>query len=135
MTRHDDNARPDRWAQVLPLLHEFQTYLGPRCRSLEIRQATDKQWTDDEYRRFRPEGFPSRMRGVYLPYDAEGWLIYVGLAMFSFDTRVWSHDVDMPRGWIDVVPFDDDTAFLAPALEFFLISKLKPTFNKVYRDY
>jgi hypothetical protein len=31
--------------------------------------ANDSSWDDDEYYRSRPDGFPTRMRGVYLVFD------------------------------------------------------------------
>ena len=126
----------ERWrGRVWPVLAEFQTFLSDKVPPLEIVQAVDRTWSDDDYKRLRPDGFPSRLRGVYLIFDPESVLQYVGLAMWSFDNRVWSHDEYVTRRWTDVIPFDDRRIFLAPALEFYMISQLKPPANKQYRDY
>ena len=37
--------------------------------------------------------------GVYLIYDAASQLQYVGLAMYTFDHRIWGHDEYVPRQW------------------------------------
>jgi hypothetical protein len=61
--------------------------------------------------------------------------LYVGLAMYCFEKRVWTHDAHMPRHWIDIIPIVDDYIILAPALEFYLITSLKPALNTVYQNY
>lgn len=62
-------------------------------------------------------------------------LQYVGKAMNSFDDRVWDRKHDEYRRWTDLIPFCDQFYFLAPALEFFLISRATPPRNDVYRGY
>lgn len=56
-------------------------------------------------------------------------------ALWSFDKQVWSHDVDMDRRFIDIVPFTDRWLTLALTLEFVLIQALQPAKNIAYRDY
>src|SRR4051812_10751319 len=80
--------------------------------------------------------FPSKIRGVYLLYDWDDSLQYVGVATYSFDKRMWRHDKHfeskgLDRGTIEVICFEADTSFLAPALEYYLISRLKPSLNTV----
>jgi excinuclease UvrABC nuclease subunit len=70
---------------------------------------------------------------VYLIFDRDEHLIYVGVAGW-LDKRIWSHDqqpefVSRPRRWTDVILFDQSCAFLAPALEEFLIARLEPAHN------
>lgn len=68
--------------------------------------------------------------------DAPDALLYVGVAMYTFDYRVWEHEPDIPnRRYIDFIAFPDKYAFLAPALEFFLISRLNPPHNSIYTGY
>ena len=55
--------------------------------------------------------------------------------MWHFDKRVWSHQSRLEYRWIDIIPFDEEHYFLAPALEFFLICKLNPLDNRVFRGY
>lgn len=125
----------ERWRPVLDSIKHFELLLASAIPPLRITAAVDKNWTDEEYKRLRPEGFPGELRGVYLIYDPAAVLQYVGLAMWSFDTRVWSHDAHMDRRWIDVIAFDDQCWCLAPALEFRLICDLHPPCNKIYRGY
>ena len=124
-----------RWEPILPILTEFQQYLADYVPTLQIQAAVDRQWSDAEYRARRPDGFPSRLRGVYLIFGPDEQLLYVGLATYDFDSRVWSHDHELDRRWTDIVQLDDQFIFLAPALEFYLISRLKPPHNRVYRGH
>jgi hypothetical protein len=125
----------ERWQAVERALDEFQSYLAPSVPRLSIAYACDKRWPDEEYKRRRPKGFPSRLRGIYLIYDEAETLLYVGVAMWNYDKRCWSHDTELPRRHLDIIPLDDEHAFLALSLEFFLISKLRPRHNSSYRDY
>jgi hypothetical protein len=124
-----------RWGPVLPILDAFQRHLAENIPRLEIIAAADKRWSDEQYMQHRPEGFPSRLRGVYLLFDENKSLLYVGLAMWSFDKRVWTHDEWIPRRWIDIILLNNETVFLAPSLEHWLISRLNPSHNKVYKKY
>ena len=47
----------------------------------------------------------------------------------------WWHDRHCERRFTDIMPFDDRHIFLAPALDFFLISKLDPPQNSTYKGY
>jgi hypothetical protein len=125
----------ERWRDIQPLLDQFADQTAAHVPRPQILLAVDRQWSDEEYKARRPDGFPSRLRGVYLIFDSDEHLLYVGLAMSCFDSRVWDHDDDLDRRWTDIVPFDNEHIFLAPALEFYLIAKLKPPHNKVYSDY
>ncbi len=125
----------DRWQAIGPVLEEFRSFLSPKVPESEIIEAADRRWGNGEYKRLRPKGFPSRLRGVYLLFDNDERLQYVGVAMWNYDKRVWSHDRHFERRFIDIIPFDDRRIFLAPALEFFLISKLDPPQNSTYKGY
>ncbi len=125
----------NRWRPIIPVIAEFQSYISTEVQPLKIIAATDRNWTETEYKRFRPSGFPSRLRGVYLIFDPLGKLLYVGVAILSYDKRVWSHDNNLERRWIDIIPFEDKYVFFALSLEFLLITRLKPPFNKTYKDY
>lgn len=125
----------ERWQPVQRVIDRFHSLLAPHVPLRGIVTACDETWTDEDYKRLRPKGFPGRLRGVYLIYDQASQLSYVGLAMFNFDKRVWSHDSLVCRHWVDIIPFEDEFICLAPALEFLLISSLRPPNNKSYRDY
>ena len=123
-----------RWKHILPLLTEFQSHLAASVPKLEIKQAADRESSNEEYKTKKPRGFP-QTRGVYLLFDSSETLLYVGLATYTFDTRVWSHDGDLPRRYVDIIEFDPEHCFLAPALELFLISRLSPPHNKQHTDH
>ena len=138
----DAAVSPDmpRWQQLRAALADFRSYLSPDIPPFPILAANDYWWDDDEYKRNRPVGFPSKMRGVYLMYDANGELMYVGVALVNFDKRVWSHD-DLfashsdERRWTDIISINPEHAFLALSLEYFLICRLRPKYNTAYSGY
>lgn len=121
-----------RWKMIQPAIDEFQSFLSPEVPPLEIIEANDREWKE-KYEQLRPKGFPSRLRGVYLIFDAEERLQYIGVATVNFDKRVWSHDDYVDRRFTDVISFDDKFIFLAQALEHFLILKLRPPKNKALK--
>jgi hypothetical protein len=129
----ENEAVPDRWHPVKEALDEFHSYLAANVR-FQIEVATRKEWVDDkEYDLHRPEGFPSNRRGVYLLFGSDQQLLYVGLATYNFDKRVWTHD-DIDWRYLDIITFGEKLVFLAPALEYLLIRKLKPLRNKTWTD-
>jgi len=131
----DDELQPARWSEIIPLLREFETYLAPDAPRLEIIHANDRAWSYEEYRRRKREYKICSGKGVYLLFNAEEQLRYVGAAMNTFDDRIWGHDEHVSRRWTDVIPFPSSWSFFAPALECFLIVKLQPPDNTVYRYY
>jgi len=70
-----------------------------------------------------------------LIFDHAETLIYVGTACASFAKRVWGHHGVEIRRYTDIVPFPDKQWFFAPALEAFLIARLRPRDNTEYRGY
>lgn len=125
-----------RWELILPVLNQFQKrFCHPQMPPLHLLVGSDKAWPSDEYEQRKPNGFPSKLRGVYLLSDTNERLQYVGLAMWNFDKRVWSHDTHFERRCVDIVPIADPWYVLAPALEFYLIQELKPPQNTVYCGY
>ena len=129
-----------RWQQLRAALVEFRSHLAPHVAPFKLTAANDSWWDNDEYKRLRPAGFPSRMRGVYLMYDETGELMYVGVALVNYDKRVWSHDAkfeahEAERRWTDVIEFEPEYAFLALSLEYFLICRLRPKYNHAYSGY
>jgi hypothetical protein len=124
-----DGLQSGRWHSIIPILREFETYLAADAPKLEVVNANDFEWSYEEYRR-RKRGFRiCSGRGVYLLFNAEAQLRYVGLAMNAFDDRIWGHDEYIQRRWTDVIAFQDDWRFMAPALECFLIARLQPPDN------
>jgi hypothetical protein len=129
-----------RWCAVRAALDDFQGYLSHQVASFRIIAANDSWWDDDEYKRLRAEGFPSRLRGLYLIYDDTDELLYVGVALVNYDKRVWSHDAlftawEVKRRWTDIIPLEPQCAFLGLSLEYFLICRLSPKCNTSYKGY
>jgi hypothetical protein len=123
-----------RWSSVISVVREFEAHLAHNAPKLQIVNAIDREWSYEEYRQRKREFRICSGKGVYLIFDVEDRLQYVGLAMNAFDDRIWSHDEYVPRKWTDVIAFPDDWCFIAPALECFLIAKLKPPGNSHYRS-
>lgn len=80
--------------------------------------------------------------GVYLHFDANDTLLYIGKAV-SIGTRLgayFQYDEQRACKIIDIaleeshgvrcVPLDEEIAFLAPAIELFLIQHLSPPVNR-----
>lgn len=125
-----------RWESILPQLTRFQqTYCSPAMPSLRLLVGSDRTWPVAEYDTRKPVGFPGKLRGVYLLFDQDERLQYVGAALWTFDKRVWAHDGDVDRRCIDIIPLADPWYVLTLALEFYLIQVLEPPRNIVYRDY
>lgn len=132
---------PKRWEIVERELEEFQKYLTPKVPQVRIRKGFDRQ-ENDRHKWASENRDLLNQRGVYLFFDKEEKLIYVGKASTSnwFDKRVWTHEdqakfQSRPARWIDFIPFEEGLEFLAPALEEFLIGRLNPVpvHNKVGR--
>ena len=123
-----------RWTPIIPVLEEFQAFLSPTVPRLSLAAANDRQWSQDRYETQRASGIFDR-RGVYIIFDGDAVPQYVGVAMYRFHDRIWSHDDWIQRRWTDVIPLSDQCYFLAPALEFFLIVRLQPSGNSHYKDY
>ena len=120
-----------RWAGLNEALKVFRTFLSASAPS-DIKPFEAAQWQKNakpEYPFTQPRWLPSKNGGVYLLYDNDGQLLYVGVARVNFDKRVWTHS-EMAWKYLDVIPFDDQYLFLASALEHFLILRLKPFKNK-----
>ncbi|MCX5661233.1 MAG: GIY-YIG nuclease family protein [Planctomycetota bacterium] len=124
-----------RWQAIIPVLGEFQSRLAPDVPALRLEHANDSAWSMERYREQCKTGIFNQW-GVYLIFNKADELQYVGLAMYSFHKRIWSHDENIKdRGMTDVIAFSPEHYFFSPALEFFLICRLRPPMNKTYRTY
>ena len=123
-----------RWQPIIPHLGEFQRYLAENIPPLEILAANDRAWSQERYLDQEKSGIFNQY-GVYLIFAPDESLQYIGVAMNRFHDRIWSHDDYVDRRWTDIVPLPHAYYFLAPALEFFLICRLRPPMNRTYRAY
>lgn len=123
-----------RWTQIIPHLEEFQRHLALHIPILHIEHLNDRRWSNERYREQCKTGAYNRY-GVYLMFDRAEKIEYIGVAMNSFHDRIWSHDSLVERMLTDVIPIPHEYYFLGLALEFFLICRLHPPKNKVYRGY
>ena len=124
----------ERWAKIVPCLSEFQHHLAPHIPILKLEQANDRMWSEQEYREQCRTGIFERY-GVYVIFAPDESLEYVGIAMNRFHNRIWSHDDHLNRRWTDVISLPREYYWLGPALEFFLIVRLQPPKNSVYKAY
>ena len=121
-----------RWARLRECLAEFQSFLSARVPALTVTNACDFHWSDEVWKAKRDSKL-LRQCGVYLMFDKDEYLIYVGVAGW-LDKRIWSHDEQAEfrrrhRRWTDVILLAKEHAFFAPALEQFLIARLEPAHN------
>jgi hypothetical protein len=123
----------DRWKRVNDALTEFRRDLAPSFPPLTIESLYDYSWSDEQYRQSRSDGRYWKW-GVYIFFDGPGDVLYVGQATYSFDKRVWTHE-RREATCIDVISFPETVWHFIPALELFLICKLKPKHNKVAMTY
>jgi hypothetical protein len=124
----------DRWKLIAPHLNGFQQHLAAHIPVLRIENATDRLLSDERYRQQCKTGIFNQ-QGVYLIFDDREALQYVGVAMNTFHHRIWTHDAHMERRFIDVIPFPNEFCFLALALEYFLICRLRPPKNAIYQGH
>jgi hypothetical protein len=124
---------PDRWQHLNDAIAEFRRDLAPTFPSLTIESLYEHSWTHDQYRLSRTDKRFLKW-GVYIFFDALDNVLYVGQATFAFDKRVWSHEIP-DASHIDVVSFPESVWHFIPALELFLICKLKPKHNKIATTY
>lgn len=123
-----------RWEPIIPQLRDFQHHLAPHVPELRIQHANDRRWSQQRYREQCRTGIFDQY-GVYLMFDNNEVLEYVGVAMNSFHDRLWSHDSFVERMLTDVIAIPHEYYFLGVALEFFLICRLHPPKNTIYRGY
>jgi hypothetical protein len=120
-----------RWKPIIPVLNEFKSHLASHVPEFQIEEATDREWSDARYQEQRRKGI-FRGYGVYLIFDSDELLRYVGVAMDSFNERIWDSRHEPYRRWTDVISFPHRYYWLAPALEFLLIVLLHPPENRTY---
>ncbi len=123
-----------RWADVNAVVTEFRRYLSTDFPSLQVTPLYDFNWSQEEYKASR-EVSAYNSPGVYLFYNESGELLYIGKASWTFDKRVWKHPEIVDARHIDVIAFDWPTSHFCLALEYFLIAKLNPRYNKQGREY
>lgn len=123
-----------RWKPLNEYMRRFERdYCGTAMPPLRVQPASDRLWTPDEYQKHKPRGFPATLRGIYVLYDTNEALLYIGVATGCFDQRVWSHDDWSKRRYIDIIVFKDRWLPLSLALEYYLIVALNPPENSVFR--
>jgi hypothetical protein len=126
----------NRWDKIQQSINEFQNQLNSSVPNLKIIQATDKKWTKAEYQSNKPVGFPFKMAGVYLLFNTDDELLYIGVSTVCFNKRIWHHDNRLKsRRFIDIIPFEDKFIHFAPALEYFLITRHHTPGNKTYKNH
>jgi hypothetical protein len=117
------------WELVNVKIQEFRKCLASNFPPLTIRHAFDLMTCGDEW----DEGLKSgvwRDSGVYLVFDEDRTLIWVGKAESTFRNRLKSSAKCREGAYsVAIIPFPDEHDCLIPALEKFLIRHLHPKLN------
>lgn len=127
----------ERWTSVQREIADFRKFLSADAPEFKVVAAYDYAWEGGpDYKASRKDKRYQNC-GVYLTYSAAGELIYIGVATYAFDKRIWSHAHLEEYGakYIDLIPFNERWRPIAVALEWFLIARLKPKGNKVAVGY
>ncbi len=134
-------------------LAEFESYLSPRVgKPLRVILADDSAWSSEQRAVLQPTGYPHQLIGGYMfvdtcpPEDPAGSIVvrtsgiysvvrYIGSATNHFYDRVrkanWADAFRLrfQHRWIDIVPVPSEVSFLVPALEAFLLTRIRTTHN------
>jgi hypothetical protein len=120
----------EQWQDVQAQLTDFRRYLAPHVPKLDICHGLDVMFLDSDWACGVKDG-TWQQKGVYLVYDDGGKLLYVGKATDCFYRRVKAQATQINNASsVALIPFPDGYAFLAHALEAFLIARLYPPENK-----
>ncbi|MBM3982245.1 MAG: hypothetical protein FJ304_18660 [Planctomycetes bacterium] len=112
-----------RWTRLQELLGEFQTLLTGQVPKLEIQDG----FVDN----LETRSLALKKPGVYFLFDAASVLKYVGSAtnqpMIDRIRTYFGSDSRLPftPKYVDIVPFEWEWCFFAPALELYLIQKIE----------
>lgn len=113
----DELEEEMRWEEAQDALRDFQSYLAVRVPVLRIERDTDVLgW--------------QKLQGVYLNYDEQGRLLYLGFTLDCFQNRKSQHEKRFETYWLDLIVLPEGLIFLAPALESFLLKRLFPELNR-----
>jgi len=112
-----------RWTRLPELIEEFQALLAPQVPHLQIQEGASDGLATRSPALKKP--------GVYLLFDETATLKYIGSAVNQpLIGRVRTYMGQESRlpfvpKYIDIVPFEWEWCFFAPALELYLIQKIE----------
>ncbi len=127
-------AELERWKALQVALDDFHGYLAPHIPRFQIEELNDIRWSDAHFESLA-SGRPFNKPGVYIIFNHVEEIEYIGVAGYTFNKRIWTHDEHCDRCYTDVIVIEEPYTFLAPALEWFLIRHLKPPKNKSGKHY
>ena len=117
------NAPEGRWTDVLVQIEEFQAFFVAD-RIPELRPAVCRVPNHDH-----DLDIPRSSVGVYLAFDPNERLVYVGLTRVSVEGRMKKHAKRFDCPYEDVIAIPRRLHWVACGLERFLIDSLKPPMN------
>jgi hypothetical protein len=120
-----------RWSEIQDIIDKFQEFLAPDdVMQLKVQKGIDRRSGIE----FSEQCGALTNRGVYLFFDGSDSLRYVGCASLQpFGRRIpqsikklqekrWI-DIWEELRWVDVITFNYERSFFAPALEKYLIEE------------
>lgn len=123
----------DHWNPVRRELTEFRRYLAPKLPELAVEHAFDFISLAADWEWGRERGM-WKERGVYLIYDDDPKLLYVGKADGTFDRRLKVQAQKHGASEVAIIIVPIRFAFITPALESFLIARMQPPLNTCGKD-
>jgi hypothetical protein len=115
--------------EIEAAIDEFRRCLRPDFPPLKIEHAFDVVNLEVGWK-FGVKRGAWQDRGVYLVFDDDAKLIYVGKATATFNKRIKRCAEMENAASVEIIPFPEPYEFLAHALEAFLIVRLRPIANK-----
>lgn len=130
--------RPD-WVQALDELYDL-----PQSRWLDVLAQISRFrefFVEGKLPPFRPVACRTighdrdldvsrKATGVYLLFDRNEKLLYIGVTGISVESRVRNHAKSFEWAYEDIIEIKGDLYWVACGLERFLIDALKPEFNQ-----
>jgi len=117
---------PDRWDKILTTIEEFKSYfVGNQIHPLTPVECRRSGYDHDL-------DISHSKSGVYLLFNKDERLLYVGWTRNLVKDRVLDHAKRFDWSILDIIPIEEDMHWLGCALERFLIDRVipPPLFNK-----
>ena len=110
-----------RWELLKEAVDKFSEYFASKFPKLKVEESSDVLNWEDQI-------------GVYLIFDCNSSLFYVGEATVNFGSRISDHKNTFECSTVDLIVFPTNIRCFIPALERFLIKELQPLGNTLHKN-